>query len=550
MKTLRFVVLFAVALSVPFLFSACDQTCEHEYSAVSLDAKCDSAVSYTQKCVKCGEESEVTIQPVGHNLKKTTTAPNCTSDGYTEYTCHCGFSFKSDKVSAKGHDYKETVISPSCTESGYTLYTCRNCNSTYKDKVVSAIGHDFVGVKTNANCTDQGFTEYFCQRCDYSYKSDYIAPLGHSLDSIVTDSDCLNSGYTRSSCNRCEYFIISDFTPPKGHDFSEDILSEATCNRQGEILYTCTCGYCYSEIIAPSGHSFEKTVVSPTVSDMGYTEFSCYCGFSYKGDFRFYSDILENAYANNDQVLARGIDISKWNHKVDSSGNYEPIDWVSLKESGVDYVILKIGSTSRDGGTLGGLEPTFEMDYHGAKAAGIDVGVYYFTYATTVSEIRKDAEAILSWLDGKQFEYPIYLDIEDEPNEGYYPSEIASPILTEMCLEFFSALQKEGYYTGLYVNNEFLFNILQTDNMIALFEIWYARYPSLDPIEWNVDNENLPSWNVEKYGEHLGMWQYSMKGTHPSILGDLDLNFAYKNYPDLIKNNAFNGFDDAIQSDE
>ena len=283
-------------------------------------------------------------------------------------------------------------------------------------------------------------------------------------------------------------------------------------------------------------------ITNPTVSDMGYTEFSCDCGASYVGNYRFYDEILDNAYAGSSQVVARGIDISEWNHSVNSDGEYEPIDWVALKEAGVDYVILKIGSSLRENGTKGGIEPTFEMDYAGAKAAGIDVGVYFFTYSTSVAQIKADAELLLTYLEGKQFEYPIYLDLEPSKNENYHPENIASPILTEMLLSFFSTLQKEGYYTGLYVNNEFLFNILQTDNIIELFEIWYVRLPISGPYSWDANDSETFVWNTEKYGEHLGMWQYTWEGQIPTINVNVDFNFAYKDYPSIMTANGFNGY--------
>ena len=117
-----------------------------------------------------------------------------------------------------------------------------------------------------------------------------------------------------------------------------------------------------------------------------------------------------------------------------------------------------------------------------------------------------------------------------------------------MCLTFFSTLQKEGYYTGLYVNNEFLFNIMQTENMIELFEIWYARYPSDDPLEWNPDDLESRVRDTEKYGEHLGMWQYCQSGSLPPIATVVDFNYAYKDYPTLIKSYGFNGF--SLEDDE
>lgn len=562
-------------------FASCDQdidqTCNHEYETTSIGADCEHGVMNTKVCAKCGDRTDTYTPPSGHSFEKTVIAPTCSDSGYTEYKCDCGFSYKAEIVSAKGHYYKETVTSPTCTTAGYTTYTCRNCAHTYIGATVAPVDHDLECKITDSTCNAPGFASYTCKNCDYSYTeitdspkdhdfdckitdptcseqgyaeylckncgigfiSDYCQPTGHNFSSEVLLPTCTDSGNTTYTCTDCFYSFVSDFVDPLGHDFGTEIISVSGCTVSGEIKHSCICGYSYSEIIPPLGHNFDVEVVPPTVSDMGYTEFSCDCGFNYVGNYRFYSEILDNAYAGNDQVVAHGIDISKWNHTVNSNGVFEPLDWVALKEAGVDYVILKIGSTPRDG--AGGIEPTFEMDYYGAKAAGIDVGVYYFTYAESVSEIRMDAEYILEWLKGKQFEYPIYLDLENSPNENYLPSEIAAPILTEMCLTFFSELQKNGYYTGLYVNNEFLFNILQTENMIELFEIWYARYPSVDPYTWNPNNVDTFVWDAEKYGAHLGMWQYSMTGQLPPISTDVDFNYAYKDYPTLIKLHGFNG---------
>ena len=504
MKKIRLIIFSLVLLAFCIVLASCDEACEHEYETTSIGAACDREVTNSKICSKCGDASYTIVAPIGHTFAESSVPATCLDNGYTEYTCDCGFSYKSDIVSAKGHNFNENVISPLCDREGYT--------------------------------------ECVCKVCGYTCNQDYIKPLGHDLEVLVINPTCEEEGYSSSACKNCDYEYISDFVEPTGHSFAETVISAVSCTTEGNVIYECECGYSYSEIVAPTGHNFTKIVIAPTVSDMGYTEHLCQCGFSYKGNYRFYSDILDNAYAGNDTVLARGIDISKWNHRVDSNGEYIPLDWGALKEAGVDYVILKIGSSVRENGTLGGIEPTFEMDYEGAKAAGIDVGVYFFTYSTNVSEIRKDAENLLEWLEGKQFEYPIYLDIEDETKEGYYPSQIAAPILTEMCLIFFSTLQKEGYYTGLYVNNEFLFNIMQTENMLELFEIWYARYPNMESYVWDANDNESYVWNTEKYGEHLGMWQYNRFGKLSPITTDVDFNYAYKNYPELIKKHGFNGF--------
>ena len=534
MKFVKLLLILIAVLASITLF-ACDKACDHEYETTSQGQKCDVEVTNSKICSKCGDASYTTLPPTGHTFKKAVTPADCTHSGYTEYSCNCGYSYKTDFEGPNGHDFREIVTNPSCDAAGYTTYVCRTCDYTYEGNYSDPIGHTLESVITDATCEKEGFTAYSCKNCDFEYISDYVRPKEHDYVVVKTEPSCDKMGFTSYSCKNCDYSYDTDFTEPLGHYFTPEVKSEANCTNEGETLYTCECGYSYSAIIPPSGHKFEKTVTEPTVSDMGYTEFSCECGFSYKGNYRFYSDILDNAYANNSDVLSCGIDISKWNHTVNSNGEYDPIDWIALKEAGVDFVILKIGSTPR-GNDLGGLEPTFRMDYEGAKAAGLDIGVYYFTYSKNVSEIKQDAEFLLTLLDGKEFEYPIYLDLEDVPSEDYYPSQIASPILTEMCLTFFSTLQSEGYYTGLYVNNDFLFNVLQTENMIDLFEIWYARYPSLDAYEWNTE-----TFKEFTYGDTFGMWQYTMTGKLTPLVGDVDFNYAYKDFPSIIKNHGFNG---------
>ena len=479
-------------------------------------------------------------------MQSTTTAPTCTESGQTVYSCQdCTYYYVSEIIDPYGHTYEENEVIPDCEHQGYTEYVC-HCGFSYIADVTDALGHDVtLSDEVTEDCENYGYMHYKCSRCDFEYDTDFKKPTGHSFTAEEVPPTCIESGYTVYSCGSCDYTFVSDSVSPAGHKY-ELSSKDPTCTEEGYVTYTCECEDTYTLVLSPLGHDFTMTKVSPTVSEMGYTEYHCKrCTHSYIGNFVFYSDILDNAYSGSNTVEAKGIDISKWNHTVNPDGSFAPIDWVALKNAGFDYVILKIGSslrTNADGTVVGGIEPTFEMDYAGAKAAGLDVGVYFFTYSTNVSGIKKDAELLIEWLDGKQFEYPIYLDLEDDTNANYYPSEIAAPILTEMCLTFFSELQRDGYYTGLYVNNNFLFNILQTDNMIELFEIWYARYPSNSDYIWNAEDDTAFTWNTEKYGETLGMWQYTCTGIFDSISGKLDFNYAYKDYPTLIKYYGFNGY--------
>jgi GH25 family lysozyme M1 (1,4-beta-N-acetylmuramidase) len=292
----------------------------------------------------------------------------------------------------------------------------------------------------------------------------------------------------------------------------------------------CEYEYIY-DIVAPTGHDFTVTAVhAATCRQNGSTTYSCGCGFSYVGDYIFYSDIYKGAYVENKDILYKGVDTSYHNHNKNADGTYAPLDWSKIKSSGYDYAILRAGY-------MGVKDLVFEMDYADAKAAGLELGAYFYSYAYSVEEAREEALFCLELLDGKQFEYPIYFDIEDERLEA-----LGKDTLTAICVEFISILQENGYYTALYTNNKWLTTLLHKDQATTLFDIWYARYPT----SGSVVNEAI--WNEELYGKQMAMWQFSNTGTIKGITKlngestSFDLNYCYKDYPTLIKGLGYNNF--------
>ena len=375
---------------------------------------------------------------------------------------------------------------------------------------------------TPPTCASGGSTLYCCSLCGYSYVSDHTPPSDHKMSQIEVKATCGAAGYTLHYCE-CGYSYRSSHTPPLEHSLSS-VEHSASCTEQGYVSYDCeNCDYAFrSNFCEPLGHKFSTSSARPTATRAGYTDDTCECGYSYRGDYVYYSDILESAYVENQTVLARGIDVSRWNHQIDTaSGDYLPLDWEAVKRAGFEFVILKVGSTKS------GLEPTFMMDYEGARAAGLEVGAYFYTYSTTLEGIAKDARDLLSYIKGKQFEYPIYLDLED-------PSlaSLGKNNLSAMCETFLCTLQENGYYAGLYTNHTWLTTILDTPRMVTLFDLWYARYPLSEK----------PTWNEEKYGKQLGMWQYTESGEIDGLEGSFDLNYAYKDYKEIMQRWELNGF--------
>ena len=130
------------------------------------------------------------------------------------------------------------------------------------------------------------------------------------------------------------------------------------------------------------------------------------------------------------RILAYGIDVSE--HQG-TGFNFQ-----NLKNNGYSYVILRCGFVSRK-------DYRFEEYYQAARAAGLDIGVYFYSYATNASEASNEADRCLSYISGKTFEYPIYFDFED-PSASSGNGTLA----TQICTAFLSKIEAAGYLPGLY----------------------------------------------------------------------------------------------------
>lgn len=385
------------------------------------------------------------------------------------------------------HVFSEVdVEAPSCTAIGKKTLICSECNFIDVEYLAKTPHNAKVSETVAPTCTEEGYSVYLCE-CGYTYNSDYVAPLGHTLikESVVAKS-CSEVGYTHYKCEKCEYNFKSDYVP--------------------------------------QSHNFEMSLVLPTATKSGFTTHTCKdCSYHYDTNFTKYTDILPSPYLESSTPLCKGLDIYDEEHKTAADGTYLPLDWENIKAQGYDFVILKVGSD------YSGKSKTFDMDYEGAKAAGLGVGAYYYAYSSTVSGTRNDAQEVLEWIKGKQFEYPIYYDIE----EDYLAESLSKDSITELITVFIEELQINGYYAALYVNHNWLVNILDTQKILNRFDIWYARYP---------ETEN-PTWDIEKYGKQLSIWQFSQEGTVEGFDTYVDLNYCYRDYPSLMKKWGLNGFE-------
>ena len=209
-------------------------------------------------------------------------------------------------------------------------------------------------------------------------------------------------------------------------------------------------------------------------------------------------------------VFQQGADLSKFNRNVNMK---------LAKQNGMDFVILKAGSG------YSGEDPKFQQNYRNAKAAGLNVGAYWYSYAVNVQEAKEEAVRYLRILGKKQFEYPVYLDFED-PSQRRIPNKTK----TDMAIAFMSILEKNGYYTGLYSSGSWINNQFER-HRLKDYDIWIAH--------WHVTSPNC-------FTPDYGMWQFTnkskIKGVPDTGEGGVDMNYSYKNYPKIIKDAKLNNF--------
>ena len=177
----------------------------------------------TYTCSKCGETYKADyVDALGHTVVvDPAVAPDCTHTGLTEgsHCSVCNTVFKAQEtVPATGHSYDKVVTAPTCTEQGYTTYTCSVCGDSYVADYVDALGHKYDAVVTKPTCTEKGYTTYTCSVCGDSYVADYVDALGHSYSEaefVWTEDSSAEYGWTvtaAKTCANCSDRLIAEVT--------------------------------------------------------------------------------------------------------------------------------------------------------------------------------------------------------------------------------------------------------------------------------------------------------------------------------------------------
>ncbi len=196
---------------------------------------------------------------------------------------------------------------------------------------------------------------------------------------------------------------------------------------------------------------------------------------------------------------------------IDVSGFQGKIDFKKVKESGVEFVIVKAGYSVST-------VDTWEINYANAKNSGMKVGAYWYSYAQSIDDGIKEAKAFIKALKGKQLDFPVYLDLEERSQ-----FDKGKTFCTELVEAFCGELEKAGYYAGVYCST-----------------YWYTNF-----VEESV-REKRPAWIADYRGEcyytgTYGIWQYDAAYV-PGVQYDCDRDWGYVDYSVYIKENGLNGY--------
>ena len=248
-----------------------------------------------------------------------------------------------------------------------------------------------------------------------------------------------------------------------------------------------------------------------------------FLGFIYQPDDTIEDDEKENTDMR--EVFMNGIDVSAYQTNV---------DYNKVKNAGYEFVIIRAGY----GRVASQKDKEFETHYKNAKAAGLHVGAYWYNYAVTPEDALTEAKVCAEILKGKQFDMPIYYDIEEQKTFNTGRDNVDSIAKT-----FCNYMESQGFFCGIYGGEHLVKNLLYPSTATR-YAFWYAQY-----------------LKNPRYSGAYGLWQYSIAGAGagnnpfgvppvPGVSGQCDVDYCYENYPERIKRLKLNGYQDDVTPTE
>ena len=205
-------------------------------------------------------------------------------------------------------------------------------------------------------------------------------------------------------------------------------------------------------------------------------------------------------------MSVKGIDVSKYQKEI---------DWSKVRNDGVEFALIRAGY----GRETSQKDPYFEQNYAGAKAAGLRVGAYWYSYAESAEDAKTEAAAFLTSVSGKAFDLPVYYDVEEKAQ-----AQKGKEFVTSVILAFAEEVEKAGYTAGVYANTNWLKNYIALDKLGGR-SIWKA--------DWSKEPDESIACDIH---------QYTSNGSVNGISGRVDM-ISLSDDTGEIRNKLFVIFD-------
>lgn len=214
------------------------------------------------------------------------------------------------------------------------------------------------------------------------------------------------------------------------------------------------------------------------------------------------SDGKAKYYSDGKQVSFLGIDVSRYQKNIDFN---------QVKNAGIQFVMIRVGARGYQTGQLS-IDEYFEQNIQKAIAAGLDVGVYFYSQAISAAEANEEAAVVIQALTNYKLTYPVAYDMELVPNDVSRVDTLSRDERTVIAATFINAMTSAGYKTLLYGNEEWLVK-----------KIDLKKLPTVSV--WLADEEDFSD-----YPYQYSMWQYTTQGSVSGVVGDVNMDISFIDY--------------------
>lgn len=207
-------------------------------------------------------------------------------------------------------------------------------------------------------------------------------------------------------------------------------------------------------------------------------------------------------HENGVSTGVKGIDVSK--HQGD-------INWKKVKADGVEFALIRLGYRGYETGKIM-LDEYYEQNIKEATAAGIEVGVYFFSQAITIEEVNEEADMVLKYIKDYKITYPVVFDYEEMQGDVVRSDVLTTAERTDITIAFCEKIKAAGYNPMIYANIKWFVARLDM-RRLAEYDKWFAQY-----------------FDAPFFPYDFKIWQYTAKGQVDGIKGDVDMNIAFKDF--------------------